>query len=85
MPVISDPIIPVGFIFIPDNLCSEYVNDSNPSGVIPVIKKALDSGLAAPESLRHVANQPGVSSILIGTIDPLHLEDDVAALSLDST
>jgi aryl-alcohol dehydrogenase-like predicted oxidoreductase len=62
---------------------STLVREAGVRGRGVLIKKALDSGTAAPESLRHVADQPGVSSILVGTIDPFHLEADVTALSLD--
>lgn len=46
-----------------------------------LIKKALDSGHAAvagaEPSLRHVYAQPGVSSIIVGTINPDHLRENV--------
>jgi len=45
-----------------------------------LIKKALASGHAAPEALRFVAAQPGVSSIVVGTIDPEHLRQNAALL-----
>lgn len=44
-----------------------------------LIKKALDSGTRGPESLRFAAAQPGVSSVVVGTIDPEHLRANVAA------
>jgi len=45
-----------------------------------LIKKALASGHAAPQSLQFVAAQPGVSSIIVGTIDPRHLKENAALL-----
>lgn len=42
-----------------------------------LIKKALGSGHAGPDSLRFVAAQPGVCSIIVGTIDPAHLRENV--------
>jgi len=49
------------------------------------IKKALDSGhlpsphLSATDSLRFTLNEPGVSSVIIGTINPLHLQENAQA------
>ncbi len=45
-----------------------------------LVKKALASGFAGPESLEWVAAQPGVSYIVTGTIDPEHLAANVAAV-----
>lgn len=55
-------------------------------GVGVVIKKALGSGhLAVDEpaevALRHVSSYPGVSSIIVGTINPQHLRANAAAVS----
>ena len=47
-----------------------------------LVKKALGSGHAGPDSLRFVAAQPGVSSILVGTIDPEHLRQNAALLEM---
>ncbi len=44
-----------------------------------LIKKALASGHAGADSLRFVARQPGVSSIVTGTIDPEHLRENARA------
>jgi len=46
-----------------------------------LIKKALASGYRGPASLAWVAGQPGVASIVVGTIDPQHLAADAAALN----
>lgn len=47
-----------------------------------LIKKAFASGHSAdPDAaLRFAAGHPGVSSVIVGTIDPRHLRDNVAAL-----
>ena len=45
-----------------------------------LVKKALDSGDAVPESLGWVVHQAGVSSVLVGTVDAEHLEADVSAV-----
>jgi aryl-alcohol dehydrogenase-like predicted oxidoreductase len=45
-----------------------------------LVKKALGSGHAGPESLRYVAAQPGVSCIVVGTIEPAHLRQNAALL-----
>lgn len=46
-----------------------------------LIKKALASGHAGLDSLRFVAAQTGVSSMVVGTIDPNHLRANAAALA----
>lgn len=46
-----------------------------------LIKKALASGYGGPADLAWVAAQPGVSSIVTGTIDPEHLAANAAVLS----
>lgn len=45
-----------------------------------LVKKALASGHAGAESLRFAVSQPGVSSVVVGTIDPGHLEANVRAI-----
>lgn len=45
-----------------------------------LVKKALASGHAGIDSLRYVAAQPGVSSIVVGTIDPEHLTANALAV-----
>ena len=40
-----------------------------------LIKKALASGHAGPASLRMAAREPAVSSVVVGTIDPHHLQE----------
>lgn len=45
-----------------------------------LVKKALASGHAGPESLKFVASQPGVSSIIVGSISKAHLRENAAVL-----
>jgi len=46
-----------------------------------LIKKALASGHAGPESLAFVARQAGVSSIVVGTVNGDHLRANAAAVA----
>ena len=55
------------------------VREAGEAGCGVLVKKALDSGVAAPQSLAWVVRQPGVSSVLLGTIEPRHLAENVAA------
>lgn len=48
-----------------------------------LIKKALASGHGSPDDLAWVAAQPGVSSIVAGTIDAEHLAANAAVLNSD--
>lgn len=57
----------------------DVVRDAGENGVGVLVKKALDSGRAPPESLRYVAARPGVSSVVVGTVDPVHLETAIVA------
>lgn len=57
----------------------DVVRDAGERGVGVLVKKALDSGRAPPESLGYVAALPGVSSVVVGTVDPVHLEADIVA------
>ena len=58
----------------------DVVREAGNRGCGVLIKKPLDSGQAAPETLRYVADQPGVSSIVVGTTNPVHLERNVIAI-----
>ena len=57
----------------------DLVREAGAAGRGVLVKKALDSGAAAPESLGWVVRQTGVASVLVGTIDADHLAEDVAA------
>ena len=63
-----------------DRSQSDVVREAGVRGCGVLIKKPLDSGGAAPEALRYVAAQPGVSSIVVGTTNLSHLEADVEAV-----
>ncbi len=58
----------------------DVVREAGDRGCGVLVKKPLDSGTAKAETLRFVAGQPGVSSIVVGTTDLSHLEADVAAV-----
>src|SRR5690606_7942532 len=47
------------------------------------IKKALESGHTQQpaEAMRFAASEPGVTSVIVGTINPAHLRANVAAAS----
>ncbi len=62
-----------------DRTQADVIREAGERGVGVLVKKALDSGAARPESLGYVAAQPGVSSVVLGTVDPAHLEADIAA------
>ena len=55
----------------------DVVREAGDRGCGVLIKKPLNSGGAAPETLRYVATQPGVSSIVVGTTNLSHLEADI--------
>ena len=58
----------------------DAVREAGVGGCGVLIKKPLDSGGAAPETLSYVAAQPGVSSIVVGTTNLAHLEADVESV-----
>ena len=58
----------------------DVVREAGQIGCGVLVKKPLDSGRASPETLRYVVDQPGVSSIVVGTTNPAHLEGNVAAV-----
>ena len=58
----------------------EVVRAAGDRGCGVLIKKPMDSGRAGPETLPYVADQPGVSSIVVGTTNLAHLEADVGAV-----
>ena len=51
------------------------------SGCGVLIKKAMASGHADTASLAYAVSQPGVSSVITGTISTAHLRENVAAVS----
>ena len=58
----------------------DVVREAGDRGCGVLIKKPLDSGRSAPETLHYLAEQPGVSSIVVGTTNPAHLERNVVAI-----
>lgn len=62
------------------------IREAHRRGKGVLIKKALNSGHAVAsdnpvrDSLRFCLNEPGVSSIIVGTLNPLHLQANVEAL-----
>ena len=58
----------------------DVVREAGDGGCGVLIKKPLDGGEAGPATLRYVAAQPGVSSIVVGTTNLAHLDADVAAV-----
>ncbi len=57
------------------------VREAGALGVGVLIKKALNSGRGSPEYLRAIADAPGVSSIVLGTLSRDHLRANVLAVS----
>ena len=57
------------------------IQDAGAQGCGVLIKKALDSGKAGPAILPALAAHPGVTSILVGTLNPDHLRDNARSLS----
>ncbi len=51
------------------------------AGVGVLVKKALASGHSGTESLRYAASCPGVSSVVVGTLNPEHLHEDAQAVA----
>ena len=59
---------------------SEIIATAGNAGCGVLVKKAFASGHASIDSLRYAVTQPGVSSVVVGTINPEHLRDNVRAL-----
>ena len=66
-----------------DTELAPVVAEAGAAGCGVMIKKALASGTGDPADLRWVAAQPGVSCIVVGTINPDHLTQNVEAASGD--
>ena len=56
------------------------IETAGQSGCGVLVKKAFASGHAGIDSLCFAASQPGVSSVVVGTINPDHLEANAAAI-----
>ncbi|MDZ7668519.1 MAG: aldo/keto reductase [Gammaproteobacteria bacterium] len=59
------------------------IAEAGSAGCGVLIKKALASGHAGTASLQFAAAQPGVASLVVGTIDETHLRANAAAVSGD--
>ncbi len=59
----------------------EVIAESAEAGVGILIKKALASGHGSSDDLSWVAAQPGVHSIVVGTTNPAHLEENATAVA----
>ncbi len=60
---------------------SELIRAAGGLGRGVLVKKALGGGRAGLDRLGFAAAHPGVSSVMVGTIDPAHLRADVAAVA----
>lgn len=60
---------------------AELIASAGAAGVGVLVKKALASGHSGTDSLRFAAGAAGVSSVIVGTINPAHLEENVAAVA----
>lgn len=60
---------------------AEVIADAAAQGCGVLIKKALASGHGKSADLGFVAAQPGVHSIVVGTTNPAHLEENAAAVA----
>ena len=60
---------------------AELIDRAGREGVGVLVKKALASGHSGTESLRFAATASGVSSVIVGTINPDHLRDNARIVS----
>lgn len=59
----------------------EVIAYAKQNGKSILVKKALDSGhLPAPDALQFACNEPGVTSVIVGTINVDHLRENMAAV-----
>lgn len=66
----------------PTNLSeSRIIEQAGKQGCGVLVKKALAGGRETPNSLRIVGQKPGVTSIVVGTLDPDHLAENAHILS----
>lgn len=57
------------------------IKEAGRRGCGVLVKKALAGGREAPGALEFAAGHPGVSSVVVGTLNPEHLAENVALLS----
>lgn len=60
---------------------ADLIARAGQAGIGVLVKKALASGHAGGDSLRYAAGQPGVSSVIVGTLNAEHLRANVALLA----
>ena len=58
----------------------DLIAEAHAQGRGVLVKKALNSGRAQPTSLSRVADHPGVSSIVVGTLNPDHLVENAGSV-----
>ena len=58
----------------------DLIAEAHALGCGVLVKKALNSGRAQPTSLSRVADHPGVSSIVVGTLNPDHLAENARSV-----
>ena len=63
---------------------ARIIESANAAGCGVLVKKALAGGREPVTSLRYVAEQIGVCSIVVGTIDPGHLRENARILESSS-
>ncbi|MGE0624995.1 MAG: aldo/keto reductase [Pseudomonadales bacterium] len=60
---------------------ASVIEAAGKAGVGVLVKKALASGHAGADSLRYAAACPGVSSVIVGTVNPAHLRENAQVVS----
>ena len=63
-----------------DQLAQPLLQESVDCGAGVLIKKPIASGLGDPQQLTVTAGNPGVSSLVVGTLNPAHLTANAALL-----
>jgi aryl-alcohol dehydrogenase-like predicted oxidoreductase len=68
---------------IEDRSHESVIREADRRGIGVVVKKGLASGrLPAAEAIAFVLGQPGVSSLIVGSLNVDHLTENVAAAQL---
>ena len=60
---------------------ADVIKEAGQRGCGVLVKKALASGHLMPNTLQFAAGHPGVSSVVVGTLDPQHLAENAALVS----
>ena len=60
---------------------AEVIMQAGEQGCGVLVKKALEGGRKAPQALRFAAGHPGVSSVVVGTLNAEHLETNAGMLA----